>query len=59
MGKDSPPSQGEAIEYSRRWSPFRSYVTSYLFAAARSGQNDLLRGFEGNPSLATFLERKS
>ena len=41
MGRDSPLSPGEAIEYSRRWSPFRSCVTSYLFAAARSGQSDL------------------
>jgi len=27
----------EALEYSSRWSPFRSYVTTYLFAAIRSG----------------------
>lgn len=27
----------EALEYSYRWSPFRSYVTAYLFAATRSG----------------------
>jgi DNA-3-methyladenine glycosylase II len=27
-----------AQEYSRRWSPCRSYVTTYLFAAARSGR---------------------
>ena len=25
----------EAIEYSRRWSPFRSYATTYVFAAIR------------------------
>jgi DNA-3-methyladenine glycosylase II len=28
----------EALEYSRRWAPFRSYVTTYLFAAVRSGR---------------------
>jgi len=27
-----------ALEYSRRWSPFRSYMTTYLFAAVRSGR---------------------
>jgi DNA-3-methyladenine glycosylase II len=35
----SPPlSPEEALDYSHRWSPFRSYVTTYLFAAARSGR---------------------
>jgi DNA-3-methyladenine glycosylase II len=35
----SPPlSPEEALGYSRRWSPFRSYLTTYLFAAARSGR---------------------
>lgn len=28
----------EALIYSRRWSPFRSYVTAYLFGALRSGR---------------------
>ena len=28
----------EASEHSRHWSPFRSYVTTYLFAAVRSGR---------------------
>ena len=32
-----PLSPEEALEYSRRWAPYRSYVTTYLFAAARSG----------------------
>jgi len=32
----------EALEYSRRWSPFRSYVTTYLFAAVRSGRFTIL-----------------
>ena len=27
----------EALEYSRRWVPYRSYITAYLFAAIRSG----------------------
>ena len=33
----------EALEYSRRWSPFRSYVITYLFAALRSGRFAQLR----------------
>lgn len=32
----------EASEYSRHWSPFRSYVTTYLFAAVRSGRLNTL-----------------
>ncbi len=28
----------EALDYSWRWSPYRSYVTVYLFAAVRSGR---------------------
>ncbi len=28
----------EALEHSMRWSPHRSFVTTYLFAAARSGR---------------------
>jgi len=28
----------EALNYSYGWSPFRSYVTTYVFAAARSGR---------------------
>jgi len=32
----------EVLEYSRRWSPFRSYVTTYLFAAIRSGRLAIL-----------------
>ncbi len=34
----SPFRPQEALKYSRRWSPFRSYVTTYIFAAARSGR---------------------
>jgi DNA-3-methyladenine glycosylase II len=38
-----PPMSPEGVlEYSRRWSPFRSYLTTYLFAAARSGRFDSL-----------------
>lgn len=38
-------SQHQVLDYSRRWSPFRSYVTAYLFAALRSGRLlDLLGG---------------
>lgn len=28
----------EALSYSRRWSPFRSHVTAYVFGATRSGR---------------------
>ena len=35
-------SASEAADYSTRWSPYRSYVTTYLFAAVRSGQMALL-----------------
>ena len=33
----TPLGSEEALEYSLRWAPFRSYVTTYLFAAIRSG----------------------
>ena len=32
-----PMSADEALDYSLRWSPYRSYATTYLFAAARAG----------------------
>jgi len=38
MDKGTPLSPEAALEYSRRWLPCRSYVTTYLFAAARSGR---------------------
>jgi 3-methyladenine DNA glycosylase/8-oxoguanine DNA glycosylase len=41
-GKGAPLTPTEAEEYSRRWSPFRSFVTVYLFAAARSGRIELI-----------------
>ena len=45
-----PLSPEEALEHSRRWSPFRSYLTTYLFAAARSGRFDSLsRGGQVGP----------
>ena len=34
----------EAREYSRRWSPYRSYATTYLFAAVRSGRMAAIGG---------------
>jgi DNA-3-methyladenine glycosylase II len=34
----APMSAREALEFSHRWSPYRSYVTTYLFAAVRSGR---------------------
>ncbi len=33
-----PMTAQEALEYSRRWAPYRGYVTVYLFAAVRSGR---------------------
>ena len=36
-GTASRMSGDQALEASRRWSPYRSYVTTYLFAAARQG----------------------
>jgi DNA-3-methyladenine glycosylase II len=37
LGLAAPLTPKEASEYSQRWSPFRSYATTYLFAAMRSG----------------------
>ena len=37
LNKGKPFQPEEAREYSSRWSPYRSYVTAYLFAAMRSG----------------------
>ena len=39
-----PMSAAQALEWSRRWSPHRSYVTTYLFAASRSGVLAVLTG---------------
>jgi len=45
VGGGNTFSPHQALEYSRCWSPFRSYVTAYLFAALRSGcLPDLLGG---------------
>lgn len=38
VNNGNPVGPEEAIACSRRWSPFRSYVTTYLFAATRSGR---------------------
>ena len=37
LNKGKPFQPEEAREYSSRWSPYRSYVTAYLFAAMQSG----------------------
>jgi DNA-3-methyladenine glycosylase II len=37
LGKEGPVKPSEALEYSLRWSPYRSFVTAYLFAAYRMG----------------------
>ena len=33
-----PMPAAEALAYSERWSPHRSYVTTYLFASTRAGR---------------------
>ncbi len=38
VGDGAPMAAGEALAYSERWSPHRSYVTTYLFAAARAAR---------------------
>jgi len=38
VNEGKPFQPEEALQYSGRWSPFRSYVTAYLFAAVRSGR---------------------
>lgn len=37
LTNDGPLGAEEALERSTGWSPYRSYVTTYLFAASRSG----------------------
>ncbi|MBI4283674.1 MAG: DNA-3-methyladenine glycosylase 2 family protein [Chloroflexi bacterium] len=34
---EKPLAPQEALRYSRQWSPYRSWVTAYIFAAIRSG----------------------
>ncbi len=41
---DFPLSPEAVLQYSRPWSPFRSYITTYLLAAARSGRFACLSG---------------
>lgn len=38
VGDGTPMAAGEALAYSERWSPHRSYVTTYLFAAGRAAR---------------------
>ncbi|MCI0841030.1 MAG: hypothetical protein J4N64_04595, partial [Chloroflexi bacterium] len=41
----SPMTSKEASAFSERWSPFRSYVTTYIFGAGRSGRfEELVKG---------------
>ena len=35
--EENPCKPEDALKISQRWSPFRSYVTTYIFAAVRSG----------------------
>jgi DNA-3-methyladenine glycosylase II len=44
IGGGNTFSPHQALEYSQRWSPFRSYVVAYLFAALRSGHLPDLTG---------------
>lgn len=46
----------EALQYSSCWSPFRSYVTAYLFAAVRSGRLAELVSSKASPHLMTATE---
>ena len=45
--KTAPLKPAHALLISKRWSPFRSYVTTYLFAALRSDSLSLACGGEG------------
>ena len=38
----TPMDADQVLDYSRRWAPYRGYVTVYLFAAGRTGQLDEL-----------------
>lgn len=38
VGDGSPMPPDEALAYSERWSPYRSWVTAYMFAAGRAGR---------------------
>ncbi len=44
VGDGSPMPPADALAYSERWSPWRSYVTTYLFAANRAGRFGELTG---------------
>ena len=44
VGDGSPMPPADALAHSERWSPWRSYVTTYLFAANRAGRFDELTG---------------
>lgn len=51
VNEGTPLRSEQALEYSRRWLPFRSYVTTYLFAALRSGRlPDLISNSEVLPN---------
>lgn len=44
-GDAAPMTSKEASAFSERWSPYRSYVTTYIFGAGRSGRfEDLVKG---------------
>ena len=38
----NPMAPGEALDYSLRWIPYRTYVSTYRCSAARSGRLDIL-----------------
>ena len=38
VGDGSPMSPEDALAYSERWSPWRSWVTTYMFGAGRTGR---------------------
>ena len=49
-GSPSPMSSKEASAFSERWSPYRSYVTTYIFGAGRSGRFEQLIEDANQPS---------
>ena len=38
VGDGSPMPPEDALAYSERWSPWRSWVTAYMFGAGRTGR---------------------
>jgi len=56
VNEGKPLQPEEALQYSSRWSPFRSYATAYLFAAVRSGRLAELMSSKVSKSGHYFLQ---